>query len=60
MAAELEKELGIKPTFIKGRGGIFDVIADGAVVFSKKVVGDIPAVGRSPEPGEVVEKLKAM
>jgi predicted Rdx family selenoprotein len=60
LAAELEKEFGVKATMIKGGGGIFDVIADGAVVFSKKGVGDIPAVGRFPEPGEVVEKLKAM
>ena len=60
MAAELDKEFGIKPKYIKGRAGIFDVIADGTVVFSKKGVGGFPAAGRFPEPAEVVEKLKAL
>lgn len=60
MAAELDKALGIKPKYIKGGGGIFDVIADGTVVFSKKGVGAVPGVGRFPEPGEVVKKLKAL
>ncbi len=36
---------------IKGSGGIFDVVVDGAKVFSKH------EIGRFPQPGEVVELL---
>ena len=32
---------------LKGRGGVFDVVLDGHLLFSKK------QVGRFPEPGEV-------
>jgi selT/selW/selH-like putative selenoprotein len=35
-----------------GGGGIFDVIVDGKMVFSKH------ELGRFPEPGEVSSKLK--
>lgn len=59
MAAELEQDLGIKPEFIKGGGGIFDVIADGTVVFTRRGVGGVAGVGRFPEAGEVVAKLKS-
>jgi selT/selW/selH-like putative selenoprotein len=36
---------------VRGSGGIFDVRADGRMVFSKF------EVGRFPEPGEVVRML---
>ena len=32
---------------LRGRGGVFDVVLDGHLLFSKK------QVGRFPEPGEV-------
>jgi hypothetical protein len=35
LAAAIKNELGIEPTLIKGDRGIFDVKADGAMVFSK-------------------------
>jgi selenoprotein W-related protein len=35
-----------------GGGGVFDVVVDGKTVFSKK------AIGRFPEPGEVVSMLQ--
>jgi selT/selW/selH-like putative selenoprotein len=35
LAAAIKDELGIEPTLIKGDRGIFDVKADGAMVFSK-------------------------
>ena len=35
MAAAIKDELGIESTLIKGDRGIFDVKADGALVFSK-------------------------
>lgn len=37
---------------MRGSGGVFDVVVDGAKVYSKH------ATGRFPEPGEVVGLLK--
>jgi selT/selW/selH-like putative selenoprotein len=37
---------------VKGRGGVFDVVADGKLVFSKH------AAGRFPEDDEVVAALR--
>ncbi len=39
---------------IQGRGGIFDVKADGKMIYSKF------AEGRFPEHGEVIEALKPL
>ena len=52
MAAEISKELGVDAELIKGDKGIFDVVADGTLVFSKY------NEGRFPNPGEVVEALR--
>lgn len=52
MAAEIQSVLGVEPELIPGKGGIFDVKADGKLVFSKH------AVGRFPESGEVLAALK--
>jgi len=38
---------------VKGSGGVFDVVIDGQLVFSKK------QEGRFPEPGELLPKLPA-
>ena len=38
-------------TLIPGHGGVFDVVADGVLVFSKK------ATHRFPERGEIVAAL---
>lgn len=46
--------MGIQPELIKGRGGIFDVVADGKLVYSKH------ATGRFPEESEVVEAIRAL
>ena len=51
MAAELDKLTGSEAILIKGANGIFDVIVDGTLLFSK---GD---VGRFPEPGEIAAML---
>jgi len=48
----LSKEFGVKAQLIPGGGGIFDVTVDGKMVFSKF------EIGRFPESGEVVEKIK--
>ena len=39
--------MNLEAMLLKGRGGVFDVVIDGHLVFSKK------QVGRFPEPGEV-------
>jgi predicted Rdx family selenoprotein len=49
---ELKQELGISPELIAGKAGIFDVKADGELVFSKH------KVDRFPEDGEVVKLLR--
>lgn len=41
----------MKPTLKKGGGGVFEVVVDGVVIFSKH------AVGRFPEHREVLDKL---
>ena len=40
-------------SLIPSSGGVFEVVADGKTVFSKK------QMGRRPEPGEVVTALEA-
>ena len=52
LAAELEEAFGASVQYIKGSGGIFDVVVDGELVFSKH------ETGRFPESGEVVGLLK--
>jgi selT/selW/selH-like putative selenoprotein len=42
----------VKAELIEGSGGIFDVVADGALIFSKH------RTGRFPEPGEIARVLK--
>jgi selenoprotein W-related protein len=52
LAAELEKELGAEVSLVKGKDGVFEVEADGRLVFSKR------KLGRFPEPGEVIGLLR--
>lgn len=47
MADEIKSRLGETAELIKGRNGVFEVTADGTLVYSKK------ETGRFPEPGEV-------
>ena len=54
MAAELKREFGVQTRLIRGGGGIFDVRADGELVFSKF------RFGRFPEPGEVEAAIRRM
>lgn len=51
MAAEIKEELGFDAELIKGVGGVFEVLADGAPVFSKK------SLGRFPDDHEVINIL---
>jgi selT/selW/selH-like putative selenoprotein len=43
----------VKPALVRGDGGVFEVRAGGATVFSKK------QAGRFPSEGEVLEALRA-
>ena len=53
MAAELKKDLGVDAELVPGKGGIFEVVANGKLIYSKK------SNGRFPNPGEVSATLKA-
>ena len=44
----------MQPELIKGSGGIFDVTADGALVYSKH------STGRFPENAEVLQALRTL
>lgn len=54
MAAEVEEALGLETELIPGDGGVFDVEADGTVIFSKH------DAGRYPEPSEIVASLRRL
>jgi selT/selW/selH-like putative selenoprotein len=51
LAAAIETKLGVKATLLRGDGGVFEVRADGTLVFSKK------KTGRFPTAAEVVASL---
>ena len=51
--AEIEKEFGITPDLIEGSSGIYDVVVDGDMIFSKD------RVGRFPEDGEICREVRA-
>ncbi len=51
MAADIEKKFGVEAELIAGSGGIFDVKADGKMVFSKH------EKSRFPEHDEVLDGL---
>jgi selenoprotein W-related protein len=46
--------MGIQAELIQGSGGIFDVTADGAVIYSKH------RTGRFPENAEVLQALRSL
>ncbi|MBW1781780.1 MAG: SelT/SelW/SelH family protein [Deltaproteobacteria bacterium] len=51
MAAAISDEFKVDAELIKGKGGVFDVVVDDDLVFSKH------DVGRFPTNEEVLEKL---
>jgi selT/selW/selH-like putative selenoprotein len=53
LAATIKNELGVEPTLIKGDRGIFDVKADGDLVFSKW------EEDRFPTSEEILRSLRA-
>ncbi|MBN1757014.1 MAG: Rdx family protein [Chitinispirillaceae bacterium] len=52
MAAELEKKFGCTTKLIESRGGVFEVVGDGKLLFSKK------KTGRFPEFDEIARQMK--
>jgi len=52
LAAELREQLGVEAKLVPGSHGIFDVVADGKLVYSKF------ETGRFPNPGEVVDNIQ--
>jgi selT/selW/selH-like putative selenoprotein len=48
----LKDEFQVEPELVKGGSGIFDVVADGELVFSKDTEG------RFPENAEIVKALR--
>jgi selenoprotein W-related protein len=53
LAAVLKEEVGVDAEYIKSGGGVFEVVADDDLIFSKK------AEKRFPEDSEIVEALRA-
>jgi len=54
LAAVIQQEYGIESELIEGKSGIFDVVVDGNLIYSKK------ETGRFPEDREVLEKLASL
>jgi selT/selW/selH-like putative selenoprotein len=54
LAAEIRQALGIEPELVRGAGGIFEVAADGKLVFSKH------RAGRYPDSDEILQALRAL
>jgi len=46
--------LGVEAQLIKGKDGVFDVVANGNLIFSKH------ETGRFPEESEIVEALRSL
>ena len=51
MAAAIKKAKGVDARLIPGHKGVFDVVADGRLIFSKH------KAGRFPEHAEVLKEL---
>ena len=54
MAAEISDKFGVTSDLIEGDKGIFDVVVDGNLIFSKF------DVDRFPDDGEVMKLLSAL
>lgn len=52
LAAELKEKFDVETELVGGGGGIFDVFADGQLIFSKHAEGD-----EFPEHQEVIRRL---
>jgi len=52
LADKLKEEFGADVELLEGSAGVFDVVADGELVFSKH------AAGRFPQEQEIVDHLR--
>jgi selenoprotein W-related protein len=52
LADELRNAVSVEAKLVAGSGGAFEVTVDGELIFSKL------QLGRFPNPGEIVEKVK--
>jgi selenoprotein W-related protein len=52
LAADIERQTGESVELIEGSGGVFDVVVDGRLIYSKK------QTGRFPEHDEVLSQLE--
>ena len=52
MAAELKQEFGIDSKLIEGEGGVFDVKANGRLIYTKAKTFSFP------EPGEITKLIR--
>jgi selenoprotein W-related protein len=48
----LQKELGLDATLMPGSGGVFDVMVNGGMIFSRS------QMGRFPDTREIIQILK--
>jgi selT/selW/selH-like putative selenoprotein len=53
LAAKIQRAIGVQAQMIQSSGGVFEVVADGELLYSKK------ATGVFPEEDEIVRLLKA-
>ena len=53
LAAELKESLSVESKLVEGSNGVFEVMVDGELVFSKK------ATNRFPDDGEVERLIRA-
>ncbi len=51
LAAAISDKFGVQPELIKGKNGVFEVVADETLLFSKK------SAGRFPENEEILKLL---
>ena len=54
MAATIQNENGVESELICGGGGIFDVVVDGEMIFSKH------DMDRFPEEEEILSKIRSL
>uniref|UniRef100_A0A832MM11 SelT/SelW/SelH family protein n=1 Tax=Eiseniibacteriota bacterium TaxID=2212470 RepID=A0A832MM11_UNCEI len=53
LAAEIKRARDVEVVLHKGHGGVFEVVYEGELIFSKK------ATGRFPETQEVLDRIPA-
>jgi selT/selW/selH-like putative selenoprotein len=54
LAAEIKQALGLEPELVKGANGIFDIAADGRLVFSRH------RDARFPGAEEIIQSLRKL